>query len=149
MTFNNIWNCFPGHFTKYIFKETYDNFVWTLNPFVAAKTDLSGPEEGDLAKQKALASFWLSVVDEYPLLSQKSTKILFPFTTTYMCETGAQPALHFRGGGIFMKLRSMSSSCLFNRGTTFSQTVAYSNNNAFLPADTKSIVYKHTHSAQR
>jgi len=37
----------------------------------------------------------------------------------------------------------MTSSCLFNRGTTFSQTVTY-NNNVFLPADTKSIVQTHT-----
>jgi len=43
----------------------------------------------------------------------------------------------------------MTSSCLFNRGTTYSQTVTYNNNNVFFPADTKSIVYKHTHSAQR
>jgi len=42
----------------------------------------------------------------------------------------------------------MTSSCLFNRGTTFSQTVTY-NNNVFFPADTKFIVHKHTHSAQR
>jgi len=47
-----------------------------------------------------------------------------------------------------MKFHLMTSSCLFNRGTTFAQTVTY-NNNVFLPADTKSIVYKHTHSAQR
>ena len=32
--------------------------------------------------QKALASSWLGVVDEYPLLSQKATKILLPFSTT-------------------------------------------------------------------
>ena len=31
----------------------------------------------------------------------------------------------FRGGGIFMKFHSMTSSCFFNRGTTFSQTVTY------------------------
>jgi len=49
----------------------------------------------------------------------------------------------FRGGGIFVKFHSMTSSFSFNRGTTFSQTVTY-NNNVFLPADTKSIVYKHT-----
>ena len=48
----------------------------------------------------------------------------------------------FRGGG-FMQFHSMPSSCLFNHGTTFSQTVAY-NNNAFLPADTKSILQTHT-----
>jgi len=28
----------------------------------------------------------------------------------------------------------VTSSCLFNRGTTFSQTVTYNNNNVFLPA---------------
>ena len=47
-----------------------------------------------------------------------------------------------------MKFISMTSSYLSNPGATFSQTVTY-NNNAFLPADTKSIVYIHTHSLQR
>ena len=46
-------------------------------------------------------------------------------------------------GAIFIKFHSMTSSCLFNRGTTFSQTVTY-NKNVFLPADTKSIVQTHT-----
>jgi len=36
----------------------------------------------------------------------------------------------------------MTSTCLFTRDTTFSQTVTY--NNVFLPADTKSIVQTHT-----
>jgi len=44
-----------------------------------------------------------------------------------------------------MKFHSMTSSCLFNRSKTFSQTVTYNNNNLFLPADTKSIIHKHTH----
>ena len=57
--------------------------------------------------------------------------------------------LFISGGAIFIKFHSMTSLCLFNRGTTFSQTVTYNNNNVFLPADTKSIVYKHTHSVQR
>jgi len=51
--------------------------------------------------------------------------------------------LFISGGAIFMKFHSMTSSCLFNRGTTFLQTVTY-NNNVFLPADTKPIVCKHT-----
>jgi len=38
----------------------------------------------------------------------------------------------------------MTSWCLFNRDTTFSQTVAH-NNNVFLPADTKSIICTNTH----
>ena len=37
----------------------------------------------------------------------------------------------------------MTSSCLFNRGTTFSQTVTY-DNNVFLSVDTKTIVQTHT-----
>jgi len=41
----------------------------------------------------------------------------------------------------------MTSSCLFNRGTTFSQTVTY-NINVFCP-QTRGPQYKHTHSAQR
>ena len=50
-------------------------------------------------------------------------------------------------GAILIKFHSMTSSYISNHGATFSQTVIF-NNNAFLPADTKSIVYKHTHSAQ-
>jgi len=57
-------------------------------------------------------------------------------------RSGAQPALYF-GGEIFMKFHSMTSSCLFNRGTTFSQTVT-NNNTVFLLADTKSTVQRHT-----
>jgi len=37
----------------------------------------------------------------------------------------------------------MTSSCLFNLSTTFSQTVTY-NNTVFLPADTKCIAQTHT-----
>jgi len=48
----------------------------------------------------------------------------------------------FRGGAIFMNFHSMTSSCLFNRCTTFSQTVTY-NNNVFLPPETTSIVQTH------
>ena len=44
-----------------------------------------------------------------------------------------------------MKFHSMTSSCLFNRGTTFSHTVTY-NNGVFLRAETKSIVQTHTFS---
>jgi len=47
---------------------------------------------------------------------------LTTFETTIF-RAGAQPALHFEKGAIFMKFHSMMSSCLFNRGTTFSQTV--------------------------
>jgi len=51
--------------------------------------------------------------------------------------------LFISGGTIFMKFHSMTPSCLLNRGTTFSQTVTYSNN-VFLLPDTKSRVQTHT-----
>ena len=47
------------------------------------------------------------------------------------------------GVAIFMKFHLMTSSCLFNRGITFSQTVTY-NSNVFLLADTNSIVHIRT-----
>ena len=87
------------HFQKYCMKETYENFDWELNPFVASNTELSGRAEEELAElsrdrrlmmsfnHTALASFWLSIADEYPFLSKKATTILLPFATTYMCET--------------------------------------------------------------
>ena len=87
------------HFQKYFMKETYEHFDWVLNPFVASNTELSGRAEKELVElsrdrrlmmsfnQKVLASFWLSIADEYPFLSKKVTTILLPFATTYMCET--------------------------------------------------------------
>jgi len=60
----------------------------------------------------------------------------------YMHRNRGATSSSFRGA-IFTKFHSMTSSCLFNRGTTFSQTVTY-NNNEFLPTDTKSIVQRHT-----
>ena len=59
-------------------------------------------------------------------------------------EEQGRNQLFISRGAIFVKFHSMTSSFSFNRGTTFSQAVTYNNNNVFLPADTKSTVYKHT-----
>jgi len=45
-----------------------------------------------------------------------------------------------------MKFHLMTSSCLFNRGTTFSQMVTY---NMYFYSQTRCPQFKHTHSAQR
>lgn len=35
-----------------------------------------------------LTDFWISVKDEYPLLSDKAQRILITFATSYLCEAG-------------------------------------------------------------
>jgi hypothetical protein len=35
-----------------------------------------------------LTDFWISVKDEYPLLSGKAQRILIPFAMSYLCEAG-------------------------------------------------------------
>jgi hypothetical protein len=35
-----------------------------------------------------LTEFWISIKDEYPLLSDKAQQILIPFSTSYLCEAG-------------------------------------------------------------
>ncbi|XP_076352667.1 protein FAM200A-like [Tachypleus tridentatus] len=35
-----------------------------------------------------LTEFWISVKDEYMLLSAKAQRILIPFSTSYLCEAG-------------------------------------------------------------
>jgi len=49
----------------------------------------------------------------------------------------------FISGGNFTKFHSMTSSCLFNRGTTFRKR-SHIIINVFLPTDTKSIIQRHT-----
>jgi len=56
---------------------------------------------------------------------------------------GAQPALHFGGGGIFYEISFDDVIVLIQMRYNFSETVTY-NNNVFLPADTKSIIQTHT-----
>jgi hypothetical protein len=35
-----------------------------------------------------LTEFWISIKDEYPLLSDKAQWILIQFSTSYLCEAG-------------------------------------------------------------
>lgn len=35
-----------------------------------------------------LAEFGISIKDEYPLLNDKAQRILIPFSSSYLCETG-------------------------------------------------------------
>lgn len=76
---------------------------WICSPFegdVSLNTSLTLPEKEKLIelscdsslkvifKDRSLFDFWLSVINEYPVLSKKAIKILLPFCTTYLCEKG-------------------------------------------------------------
>jgi len=63
-----------GHFKKYFFRDTYENFDEILKPFVMISFS-----------QTVLSSLWLRVEEEYPLLLQKATESLLSFANTYMC----------------------------------------------------------------
>ena len=75
--------------------------MWIIDPFVAnieesklsinekeSLIDLSCNDSLKVKFQLSLSRphFWLSVKNEYPLLSEKATKILIQFSTTYLCE---------------------------------------------------------------
>lgn len=84
------------------------NYTWVRNPFSIEAEDL--PEETanisklqeqlieiqsdttlhyDFKKQKeSLASFWIKVYKENPILGGEALKVLLPFATTFLCEAG-------------------------------------------------------------
>jgi len=39
-------------------------------------------------KDNSLTKFWVSVKEECPILFEEAMRILIPFATTYLCETG-------------------------------------------------------------
>lgn len=88
-------------FEKYFRNDCMDKFSWIQDPFnVVAPSDFTIEEKENLIdlscdnslKNKfsamELTEFWMSVGNEYSLLSVKAQKILIPFATSYLCEAG-------------------------------------------------------------
>ncbi|XP_028314934.1 zinc finger BED domain-containing protein 5 [Gouania willdenowi] len=77
---------------------------WIQNPFVSHDQEtiagLACREQDNLVElscdsslklifaETHLASFWMRIYAEYPELANKALRLLMPFTTTYLCETG-------------------------------------------------------------
>ena len=79
-----------------------DKYDWTRNPFI----DFHHNEELQLHEEEELASissdrslkikhsevpidtFWISIKEEYPALSDKALRVLLQFSTSYLCELG-------------------------------------------------------------
>uniref|UniRef100_A0A8C0H0I0 Zinc finger BED domain-containing protein 5 n=1 Tax=Chelonoidis abingdonii TaxID=106734 RepID=A0A8C0H0I0_CHEAB len=86
---------------EYFPTTTYDN-PWVRNPFVITAKPVGFTahdyenlidliSDSDL-KQKfkdlPLNNFWSSLIEEYSSVAKCAVQVLFPFVTTYLCETG-------------------------------------------------------------
>ncbi|GFX98038.1 zinc finger BED domain-containing protein 5 [Trichonephila clavipes] len=87
------------HFIAYV--RFWDaSYEWVRDPFQNTPEGLSTTEEeifidftssGEIKRQfcnKTLFQFWAEVDDEFSELKTKAFRILLPFSTSYLCETG-------------------------------------------------------------
>ncbi|XP_067120061.1 zinc finger BED domain-containing protein 5-like [Centruroides vittatus] len=103
----NIKSIFVDHLSELIkkfekyFEADIDKFTWIQDPFRAkTPSEFTSLEEESLIDLSCdntlklkfgsmeLSDFWISVKEEYPLLSGKALRILIPFATSYLCEAG-------------------------------------------------------------
>jgi hypothetical protein len=104
----DIKTMFEGHLSQliiwfeiYFQNENFDKFAWIQDPFnTSAPSEFTSAEEENLIELSCdnslkarfdsteLTEFWVSIKDEYPLLSDKGQRILIPFSTSYLCEAG-------------------------------------------------------------
>lgn len=88
------------HFDNY-FPENLEQYDWVRNPFQSnSSSTLSTVEEEQLIElscdsslklqynKDKLLEFWISVSDEYRTISTAALRVLLPFATSYLCETG-------------------------------------------------------------
>ncbi|GFV52049.1 zinc finger BED domain-containing protein 5 [Trichonephila clavipes] len=88
-----------AHFIAYV--RFWDaSYEWVRDPFQNTPEELSTTEEeiftdftssGEIKRQfcnKTLFQFWAEVDDEFSELKTKAFRILLPFSTSYLCETG-------------------------------------------------------------
>jgi len=50
----------------------------------------------DSFHEKPLPQFWCSMYESYPLLAEQALRVLLPFTTTYLCESGFSALIHMK-----------------------------------------------------
>ena len=91
-------------FGDYFPEDSREGNMWILDPFALDPTasDVALPShlesqllevstDSTLKLQRGkldLGSFWIAVSKEYPCLALRAVKLLLPFTTTYLCESG-------------------------------------------------------------
>ena len=50
----------------------------------------------DIYHEKSLSQFWCDMSESYPHISKPAFRILLPFATTYLCESGFLILLHIK-----------------------------------------------------
>ena len=45
---------------------------------------------------KSLSQFWSSMLTSYPKLSTEALRVIVPFASTYLCESGFSPLMHIK-----------------------------------------------------
>ncbi|XP_073711484.1 SCAN domain-containing protein 3-like [Misgurnus anguillicaudatus] len=91
-------------FDDYFPEDPREGHMWIADPFSVdpTKNDVALPShlESQLLEvatdstlklqwgKQDLGSFWIAVSKEYPCLALRAVKLLLPFTTTYLCESG-------------------------------------------------------------
>ncbi|XP_054483490.1 alpha-N-acetylgalactosaminide alpha-2,6-sialyltransferase 1-like [Anoplopoma fimbria] len=91
-------------FDEYFPEDPRNGHMWILDPFSVDPTDndvaLPSHLESQLLEvstdstlklqwgELELGSFWIAVSKEYPCLALRAVKLLLPFTTTHLCESG-------------------------------------------------------------
>ncbi|XP_035220955.1 SCAN domain-containing protein 3-like isoform X1 [Stegodyphus dumicola] len=101
---NNHLTSLWKQFSLYFKDLDMSKYEWIRNPFVIERYDdfgLTTAEQEmiiDLSSDSTLkqmfrdenniVTFWLRVKDDFPTLTNKALKIVLPFVTSYLCETG-------------------------------------------------------------
>nr|CAH7732526.1 unnamed protein product [Callosobruchus chinensis] len=88
------------HFDNY-FLENLEQYDWIRNPFQSTSSSTLSTVEEELLIELScdsslklqydkdkLLEFWISVSHEYRTISTAALRVLLPFATSYLCETG-------------------------------------------------------------
>ena len=59
--------------------------------------DLRNDSAGrEIFKEKSLSEFWCTMFRTYPILSMAAPRIIVPFASTYLCESGFSTLVHIK-----------------------------------------------------
>lgn len=97
-------------FQRYFPELTEEEAALTRNPFSASLNVASIPDEiqdefidlqndssaRNLFNEKLLTQFWCAMYKSYPNVTMLAFRVLIPFASTYLCESGFSTLLHIK-----------------------------------------------------